>query len=434
MNDTDFLIEHLLKICSDSKEDKVREQVKLCVLDIISVFECGRSISGSLDFKCNSLKDDAFVRGYYSHILELDDGHKGSMSHPGAVILSALLPLAAERNLAPEDLVNGIICGYETSLLLGSQIQPSHKKRGFHTSATCGTIGAAAAVATACGYDPDSLRSTLAAAVTCSSGTLLLQDDDSEMKPINIAVAALNGILAAEIGQLGLRAPKDPIGGKRGFYALYSDHNENSNEDSFSVRSEPLIMDIYRKKYAACRHAHAPIDCIMSITEDHNINTDKIDSISVNTYDLAIFGHDEAVPQNQNSARLSIPYCVAVALMNRTVAPKDFSERYIKDDDIIGLSKKVSLKEDSVFTNALPKSRGAAVRIKMYDGAVYSSSVMNPKGEPENPLSRDEIIDKAKTLLDIAGFESIEIDHIIESALSLDDDPTDLYRIIMQRR
>ena len=439
MNTTTNLIKILDTVTEGALFESARFDALMCLLDHIACTECGRSLFTNHVEKYlsyfddgKSLKDMAFLRGYMGHVLELDDGHRGSMSHPGSVVLGALLPVCAKKNVSGKNMMKGIVAGYEAAIRTGMSVQPGHKKRGFHTSATSGTIGGAMAIAYACGYTPEQKLCTLAAAVTCSSGTLALQDDDSEMKPVNIGTAAANGVLAAQVGSMGLRAPLDPIGGKRGFMDIYSDTRKESVFDPDNVTA-PLIKTIYRKKHAACRHAHAPIDCILSIRgENPKIVNDLEDirQITVGTYDLAINGHDATEWSNPSGARLSIPYCAARAVLDGEVGIDAFSEEASSDTAAGALAKRVKVVEDKTFTAALPDMRGAQVSIEMADGKVYNNKVERPLGEPENPLEIQDIEATAAALFERAGEEHpVKIIAMIEQSMF---EPSELYELIMK--
>lgn len=117
-----------------------------------------------------------------------------------------------------EDFLRGIILGYEIAIQLASSMQPSHRNKGFHTTATCGTIGAAVGIASALKYNKTQLKSTISAAATSASGILEIQEDGSELKPYNPAIAAVNGFLAARIGRVGFLGPDDILGESAAFF------------------------------------------------------------------------------------------------------------------------------------------------------------------------------------------------------------------------
>ncbi len=164
-----------------------------------------------------TLYNAVFVNGFNAHVAELDDGHRYAAVHPpGAPIISALLPLLEGNRVSENDLIRGglIVGGYEATIVLGRSIQPYHKKQGFHTTGTCGTVGAAMAVSAAMRFSKQMMKNALSAAVTSASGVLEVIDDSSQIKPYNSGKAALNGLLSAFIGNAGLNGPEECIGGE----------------------------------------------------------------------------------------------------------------------------------------------------------------------------------------------------------------------------
>ena len=143
MNASTNLITRLDNICSKGMDPDTVRQALTCLMDHMGTAECGKSLFGDhrekylsyFDSESGddtgeaSIKDEAFLRAYFAHILELDDGCRSSMSHPGAVIFGALLPVAAAKRISGKDLIRGIVCGYETAIRLGTAVQPSHKKK-----------------------------------------------------------------------------------------------------------------------------------------------------------------------------------------------------------------------------------------------------------------------------------------------------------------
>jgi len=217
----------------------VRHQARRCLLDYLGVtlagahlardagnalldqLDTGNPGAGVIGFSRRaSLETAALLNGMSSHVLELDDGVRFGMLHPGSPILSALLPAASHQGVTGEVLLNSIVAGYEAATGLASAMQPLHYQSGFHPTATCGTVGAAIGVGTMLGYSTPSLKATLAAAATWAAGTLKVIEDGSQLKPFNAARAAVNGLLAANIARAGIVGADDPLGGPAGFLAM----------------------------------------------------------------------------------------------------------------------------------------------------------------------------------------------------------------------
>jgi 2-methylcitrate dehydratase PrpD len=340
----------------------------------------------------------ALLNGFSAHVLELDDGHRKGMIHLGASIISAVLAVAEKDNLLVDRILCGVVMGYEAAVRCARALQPGHKLIGYHVSGTCGTIGSAMGIAFACGYTKEQLRSILACAVTSAAGVLEIQEEASELKPYNLGRAAMDGLSAARMGRLALPGPDDILGGKRGFLAVLTDTPVQSHLTDFS-NEDYGIEGIYQKLYAACRHCHPAIEAAIAIRNEVGFTPEQVDRVEVNTYKLAVGGHDHTDIQGMSSAKLSTPYSVALAMVKGDAGFEDFNADNLRDPDIIGLTRKVSVMEDEQLTAQSPAVRGARVIVRLKSGEEYAKEVLYPKGEPENPIRYKEIKEKTINLL-----------------------------------
>lgn len=408
---SDRFIDVLHAISKSKIPANVLEQAELCILD----YE-GCAIAGSkllhekeLQFLHNAAKQGgnisvfgfdikttlhnaSLINAMSVHSTELDDGHRLGMIHLGASILSALLPVAELEKLPKTDVLLGSIVGYEAAIRLAISMQPSHKLKGYHTSGTCGTIGAAMAIAAALHFNKTQMKSALSAACASASGLLEMQEDESELKPYNLAHAAQAGISAAYCGWAGFVGPEDPLCGKRGLVTVMSD---NPNINYLVAETDYYEIErIYRKPYAACRHCHPAIEAALKIKLDNNIAISDIKSIEIQTYKLAVGGHNHKDIKGIASAKLSLPFSVALALVNGSAGVKDFSKESIADSEIIRLMDKIKIEVNDILSSWSPQKRAAIVFISTFGGTLYNCEIDYPKGEPENPMNREEIINK----------------------------------------
>ncbi|MBO7493986.1 MAG: MmgE/PrpD family protein [Bacteroidales bacterium] len=340
----------------------------------------------------------ALLNGFSAHVLELDDGHRKGMIHLGASIISAVLAVAEKDNLSVDRILCGVVMGYDAAVRCARALQPGHKLIGYHVSGTCGTIGSAMGIAFACGYTKEQLKSTLACAVTSAAGVLEIQEEASELKPYNLGRAAMDGLMAARMGRLALPGPDDILGGKRGFLAVLTDTPVPSHLTDFD-NEDYSIEGIYQKMYAACRHCHPAIEAAIAIRNDVGITPEQVDRVEVNTYKLAVGGHDHTDIKGISSAKLSTPYSVALGMVKGNAGYEDFNEANLHDPDILELTHKVFVFEDEQLTAQSPAIRGARVVISLKNGEEYENSVLYPKGEPENPIPFKEIEEKTFSLL-----------------------------------
>lgn len=416
INITDCFVDHLFEMRQRVLPERIMEQAKLCAMDYVGCVTAGARMmeERNMQFLASvakqrgnstvmgheaktTLHNAAFLNAMNAHATELDDGHRLGMIHLGASIFSALLPVAELEGIAKEDVLRGAVVGYEAAVLSAMAMQPSHKMRGYHTSGTCGTIGAAVAIAAALHFTRQEMKNALSAAVAGAAGLLEMQEDDSEQKPYNLAHAAVSGITAAYAALAGYSGPSDPMGGKRGLLAVMS---ENPNIEVLTHFTEDRyeIERIYRKPYAACRHCHPAIEAALRIKREHGLMVNDIASVRVETYKLAVGGHDHKSIQGVASAKLSTPFSVALALVKDQAGIDDFNLANIHDSIILDLCRRVEVIVNDELTSWSPQKRAAIVSITTIGGNKYSWEVDYPKGEPENPMTRSEVEEKYKLL------------------------------------
>ena len=424
---TDSFVENLIDLMHKEFPAIVQSQATAVLLDYLGVTKGGWQFLRRKHPKLiANMPSEAFLNGFSAHVLELDDGHRHGMIHLGASIVSAVLEVAKKEGLKSDDVLRGIVMGYEVAVRCARAIQPGHKMRGYHVSGTCGTIGSAMGIAFACNYNKDQIKSTLACAVSSAAGVLEIQEQASELKPYNTARAAYDGVLAARIGKLALPGPDDILGGKRGFLAALTDtpHPEfltDLNEDGYCIEG------IYQKVHAACRHCHPAIDATLDMRNNLNIQPDQIEKIEIHTYKLAVGSHDHTEIKGISSAKLSTPFAVALAIVKGSCGYADYNEDNLDDYWIKNLTRKVSVIENDNLTAQSPAVRGARVSICLKNSEEFEATCLYPKGEPENPLTQEELENKFRGLAMYGGLTSNECDEVISE---IEKDCFDLNKIL----
>lgn len=416
---TELFLNHLFELGDRELPPGVVRKAKNCILDYVCVTlagakedrentevycqrnrEIGKALVLGTHYWVDSLTA-AFLNGMNAHRMELDDGHRRGMIHLGAAVVSAVFSAAQCYGLSGKDVIKGIVLGYEAATRLAVSVQPTHKKRGYHTAGTCGTVGAAIGVAAALGLEKHRWEAVTAAAMTSAAGILEIQEDSSNLKPYNLGRAAMDGLAAARVGFTDWKGPEDILGGSQGFGMVLAE--ECSGEKLTEETNYYEIERIYVKPYAACRHCHSAIEAALKLRE--KVYAEEIRGISVETYHLAVKGHDHRKILGAGSAKLSIPYSVAVALLTGSCGPEAFEEPILSRADILNMTDLVRVVEKKEFTICCPEKRMARVTVHTVEGEQLSATVGYAKGEPENPLTQEEMEEKARLLLRKAGRE-----------------------------
>ena len=160
------------------------------------------------------------------------------------------------------------------------------------------------------------------------------------------------------------------------------------------------IQKSYTKPYASCRYTHPAVEAAIHLRQQ--VKPEDVEQITVRTYDLAVSGHDHTDIPGSYSAKMSIPYATAAGLIYGKAGLQEFSEDAVKGKEILELTKKIQVVADDELSRAFPGIQAAVVTVKTKDGA-YTDRVDFPKGEPENPLNKQEFRDRYNRLMEYAG-------------------------------
>jgi 2-methylcitrate dehydratase PrpD len=445
-NLSDKFVELLYDLRTKTFSASVISQVKKCLIDYIGVSYAGARMvkdkgNSVLDFHGNSngdisiigfdrkvsIESAIFLNGISSHIAELDDGVRYGGIHPGSPLFSVLLPIAEQKKVSVHDLIIGVITGYEASVRLAMAVQPSHYNRGYHPTSTCGSIGAALGVAAMLGFSKVQMKDTLSAAAISAAGTLKVIEDESEMKPINTGRAALNAFLSTSVAMAGFSGPIDALSGDNGFLSMVADKYDSAQLLK-SIGDEFCIEKVYFKPYAACRHAHPSIEAVLNIKSKYELNINTIESIIIRTYQGVLGKHDHTDVYGVSSAKMSIPYSVAVALLTGGAGIGEFSKELVEDPEVISLTKKVEVLSDIEITRQVPHKRSSIVEINTNEGSKFVNKVDYPKGEPENPLTDEEVESKFIMLSALSDRSKEESRMILDIVWNLENDLESLFK------
>jgi len=358
------------------------------------------------------LKEAVFLNGLNGHALDFDDGTNSGIIHLGSPIFSLLLPLAQKYGNSIEQLLRAAIIGYEASYTMAVSIQPKHKALGYHATGTCGMLGATLASAYMLEFSEEERYQAFATACTAASGMLKVLDDGSELKPYNVAKTALLSLTSLQLAKSGFKGHVDPLGGYRGFLKMMSG-DEHTKIKPCLLNGTYAIMKSYTKPYASCRYTHPPVEAAIHLRNQYGITPELVEHIKVETYDLAVSGHDHTDIKGAYSAKMSSPYSTAVALAFGKAGLQEFEDDVLEDKTIQELTRKVEVVADKGLSEIFPDKQSAILTIKTPKGE-YSERVDFPKGEPENPLTNQEFYDRYAALMSYGNVNREVLDSVYE--------------------
>lgn len=356
------------------------------------------------------LKEAVFLNGLNAHALDFDDGTNSGIIHLGSPIFSLLIPLAQRYGIGIEEMLKVAVVGYEASYTMAVSIQPKHKAMGYHATGTCGMLGATLAAAYMLNFTEEERYGAFAAACVAASGMLKVLDDGSEMKPYNVAKTALLSLTSLQLAKAGFKGHPDPLGGYRGFLKMMSG-DENTEIKPTLLNGTYAIMKSYTKPYASCRYTHPPVEAAIYLRNQYGIRPEMVEKIKVETYNLAVSGHDHTDILGAYSAKMSTPYSTAVALINGKAGLQEFGEDMLNNPMVAALTKNVEVVANEEYSSIFPEKQTAVLSI-VANGKTYSERVDFPKGEPENPLSEEEFKTRYEALMEYGCVSKIVYESI----------------------
>jgi 2-methylcitrate dehydratase PrpD len=363
----------------------------------------------------------ALLNGAASHVLEMDDLHNESIYHPGTCIFPAALAVAEAEGAGPREFLTASVAGYEVSLRVGQALGSAHY-RHFHTTGTAGTFGAAVAAGHLIGLDADGMLSALGNAGTQAAGLWQFLSDGTMSKQLHPAKAAFNGVLSAYLSSEGFTGTSEILLGEKGLLRATADLPadavsgremlrerqrrhlleglEESSGDSDSHRRFVAFKtpDVSIKFHASCRHTHPSVDALLLIMGEHELRADHICAIRAHVNSAAFDLLKDVVPSSPWAAKFSLPFCLAQAALTGRLQVDSFTEPALVDPEVVELMQRVTLELDRSLDAGYPRRWAAVVEVETAAGTKLSSRVDVPKGDPENPLSDEELETKFRTL------------------------------------
>ena len=334
----------------------------------------------------------ALANGASSHMVEMDDLHRESIFHPAASIMPALFAVAEREHASGRDLIVGIAAGYEIGIRVAMAAGPSHY-HFWHTTATCGTFGAAAGSAKILGLNEDQLVWAMGSAGTQAAGLWEFLAESAMSKQLHTGKAAMNGLLAALLAQKGFTGARRILEGEKGFFKATSQDPDKTK--CLSGLGQEFYFERNSLKYhASCGHTHSAIDAILQATGAKPMKPEKIEQVNVSIYQAALDLLDKVEPTTPYVAKFSLPFCIATALRYGHVSLADFNPERLEDPDILRIMERIKIRSDIDLSQRYPREWPAMVEVLTTDGQRFEGATVHPKGDPENPLEEREVIDK----------------------------------------
>ncbi len=345
----------------------------------------------------------AFLNTTYAGSIDADDVHVGAMLHPGCIVFSAALAIGQDRALPGSRVLAAVAAGYEAMIRIALAIQPSHFRRGFQSTATCGAFGAAAAAAHLLFTGEDRVRriaETIGLAASFCGGLTQFYHSGSTVKRIHAAHAAAEGVGAALMAEAGFSGPTDILEGKDGFARAYAD------EVNFDLLTAELgrryrLMEVAVKPHACSARIQAAIEATAELCRKHAVRLSDVKAVTVGIPKVIQGRLTVNEPRDIQAAQMSVPFCVALTLAHGERLAPGFSlsvgdfEAGANDRVVLGLARRIEcvLDEDVERVSGV-ESVGAKVSLTLVSGAADTVFVEAPKGAAARPYTVDDHVDR----------------------------------------
>jgi 2-methylcitrate dehydratase PrpD len=330
----------------------------------------------------------AYINSLATSVLDIDDGHRAASGHPGAAVIPAAITLGESIGASWQDILLAVVCGYEAGVRMAAARAPYPAYSG--ASGRWSAVAVAVVAGKLLKFDANTLGHAMALAeahapnMTAADHAGFAGSHAKEGIPWSVLV----GLAAADQAALGLkgyvRALDNP--------AAYCGRVRGRDE------TEPFLIETtYFKPYASCRWTHSAVDAILELRRDGGLDPEVIESIEVASFRRALSLENLAQPGDIIAAQFSIPFVLAVALLEGPQALVPMSPDLLSRDDVRRLAQRVTLVLDPELEACFPAQVPARVSVHTRLG-ILQREIRTPLGDPRNPLADEALTDKAVRL------------------------------------
>jgi 2-methylcitrate dehydratase PrpD len=372
----------------------------------------------------------AFANSTLCHARDFDDTHDRGVIHAFINVMPAVLAVSERRGgVSGREIVAACALGVDLACRIALAVTsgPGFEKTqpGFLRTTVCGVFGAAAGAARGLGLDAEGVLHAMGIVYSQAGGNKQCVTDGALVKRMQPALASQGGTFAALLAQKGITGALHFLEGLYGMFNLYWGGAFDRSELLKDLGKRYEVTDLSFKPYPSCRHSHGAIEATLKIVRAHTIKPEEVEKVLVHTAKLKFFDNVSrpfAIRGNpQVSAQFSIPYTVAAAILRRDVFLDVFEEPVIRSPEFERMASRVEVIADHEI---VPGSLGpVTVEIFKSDGKCLTARVDDFKGHPQNPVTREEIVDKFRkcAAFSFRRFEENEVNRMIDAILRLDE-------------
>lgn len=366
----------------------------------------------------------ALVNGTAADVYGFSDIVVPNMNHPSGSLCSAVGALGEELGSAGRDLILAHVVGVEIADRIGVGIKPGFQLKGWHPLAVLNTFGAAVACGKLLGFDSERMANALGIAGVMASG--IRAGMGTMSKALGAGRAARDGMEAALLAADGYTGPTAVIEARDGFLQTFGDGASGEGIlENLGASFEYTNPGMTYKAYPTCTRSHPGIAATLKLRQAHAIDPEEIDNIVCNVTPAVADYLKFGVAETKLEAKYSLPFCVALALIDGKVTLANVTEEKVREPRIVALMKKVTMVVSPDFAKHgyIPEHapHGCRVHIRMKNGEEFVLQENRGPWEPTTPPGWDALFEKyqgcAEAVLDASAIrESADIIRDLENA------------------
>lgn len=337
----------------------------------------------------------SLANGISGHTVDYDDVSQPMYGHPTTAVLPAALALGELLDISGSELLKSYIIGLEVAVKLSYGMNPAHYEHGWHSTCTLGSLGSTATAAKLLGLKKHQLRAALALGASQAGG--LQQNFGTMIKPFHAGRAAQNGVLAAILAQRGWTGDQNILESPLGFLHVFCGEGRFDGQKCVNMLGSPFDIEqpgIILKKYPSCAFSHPAIDAALLIARDPQYEPAATERVEGHIHALAdqILIHSN--PQTGLEAKFSLEACIALALVDGNVSSQSFTDDKVSSKTVKEMMSRVKRKIVPGAQNAPEEFGPATVTVFLKGGRKLEARVQKARGNPENPMSQQEVREK----------------------------------------
>jgi 2-methylcitrate dehydratase PrpD len=346
----------------------------------------------------------ALANGTSGHALDWDDTQLatsadrifGLLTHPTIPPLVAALALAERLRVSGERFLEAFLTGFEVECKIAEAIHPDHYKKGFHTSGTVGTFGAAVAAAKLLGLSAEPMAHTLAIAASSASGIRV--SFGSMTKPLHVGRAAQNGVVAAELAARGFTGGKDALDPPWGFFQTFSHGGGYDRARIVGALGNPHTIvspGVSIKPYPCGVLGHPTMDAMRRLVLENDVQPDTIKAIRVRAGSNILNPLRYDIASNELEAKFCPAFMVSAIALRRKAGIGEFNDEFVRSSPVQALMRKVTrVLDPEIEAKGWEKIR-SAVEVDLADGrTLVEHADERYRGGPDLPFTREELNEK----------------------------------------